>query len=130
MIQLPTKLTKTTADQLKMSLILAQGNRCALCEANFSHVGGSPCLDHDHDTGLVRGVLCSNCNGIEGKIRNLANRAKRFNSIQEWVQSLMDYWKYHKANPSKHVYHLHKTKAEKADLVKKRRKLNARKIIK
>lgn len=116
------KLTKSQADQLRVQLIKAQGNRCAICEANLDHVGGRPCLDHDHETGLIRGVLCSNCNGIEGQIRNLANRAKRFNSIPEWVKSLMDYWEWHKNNPSKFIYPLHKTKEQKADIIKQRRK--------
>lgn len=42
----------------------SQGGRCAICEdtdlgsTKFGHFA----VDHDHRTGQVRGLLCSNCN--------------------------------------------------------------------
>ncbi|MFG2865450.1 endonuclease domain-containing protein [Streptomyces sioyaensis] len=43
-------------------LIAWQRTRCALCG-----VATATCVvDHDHTTGLVRGLLCSNCNTLEG----------------------------------------------------------------
>ena len=38
-----------------------QADRCAVC-AGTDHL----VVDHDHDTGLVRGLLCSGCNTSEG----------------------------------------------------------------
>jgi Recombination endonuclease VII len=47
------------------ALITAQGGRCAICrEAPAEHV------DHDHESGRVRGVLCFNCNGGLGQFRD------------------------------------------------------------
>ena len=45
-------------------LILSQGGLCAVC-------GKHPAVhvDHDHGTGLVRGILCFNCNRGLGKLR-------------------------------------------------------------
>lgn len=38
-----------------------QDDRCAICGAR-----GRLVVDHDHDIGLVRGLLCSGCNTTEG----------------------------------------------------------------
>lgn len=40
----------------------SQDGRCADCERNFADIGASPCIDHDHDTGRVRALLCNACN--------------------------------------------------------------------
>lgn len=38
-----------------------QGEACALCRIKFDK-GLDPVVDHCHDTGNVRGLLCSHCN--------------------------------------------------------------------
>lgn len=43
-----------------------QGNRCAICfkhEKTFSRLLA---VDHNHETGIVRGILCNNCNTMIG----------------------------------------------------------------
>lgn len=44
------------------ALIALQGGGCACCGAKANRDGKRLAVDHDHDTGVVRGILCSNCN--------------------------------------------------------------------
>lgn len=37
-----------------------QGNKCAICSTSFDEVRA--CVDHSHETGKVRGLLCDKCN--------------------------------------------------------------------
>lgn len=48
-----------------------QGGKCAICGAEIGDVLGNRLyVDHDHDTGKVRGLLCADCNFGLGKFRN------------------------------------------------------------
>lgn len=40
----------------------AQGERCFLCGVPFAALSQRPCVDHDHETGRVRGIVCKPCN--------------------------------------------------------------------
>ena len=40
-------------------MILDQDNKCKICEQPFAK---TPCVDHNHETGEVRGILCNGCN--------------------------------------------------------------------
>lgn len=53
-----------------------QGGVCALCERDFSR---TPHVDHDHTTGRVRGILCSECNHQLGFVEK-CNAAWLFNA--------------------------------------------------
>lgn len=50
----------TTEDYLE--IIDAQDGECAICSASISELDHTAHLDHCHDTGKVRGVLCRRCN--------------------------------------------------------------------
>jgi len=55
------KLTSEEYQQLWSS----QNGRCAICEAV-----GRLVIDHCHNTGAVRGLLCFNCNNALGRFRD------------------------------------------------------------
>lgn len=45
------------------AMVAAQKNCCAICGATGeSQRYGKLCIDHDHSTGRVRGLLCDRCN--------------------------------------------------------------------
>lgn len=52
-----------------------QGGRCAICLADQPSATREVwCIDHCHETGVVRGLLCHECNTGLGKFRdNIAN---------------------------------------------------------
>ena len=47
------------------AMLKAQHNRCAICRKPFVDAQHTH-IDHDHATGKVRGILCSNCNHMLG----------------------------------------------------------------
>lgn len=46
-----------------------QGGTCAICQ-RATGATKRLAVDHDHDTGLVRGLLCGPCNKLVGYFRN------------------------------------------------------------
>jgi hypothetical protein len=53
-------------DEKRAALIKMQDGRCAICPSTAKLI-----VDHDHETGLVRGLLCRRCNQWEGQSRSL-----------------------------------------------------------
>ena len=39
-----------------------QEHRCGICRAHISNLDKSLAVDHCHETGMIRGLLCSKCN--------------------------------------------------------------------
>ncbi len=57
-----------TVDRLK-ELIKDQDNGCAICGRQCS-TGKALALDHDHETGAFRGLLCASCNRALGYLQD------------------------------------------------------------
>jgi len=90
---MPRRLKTSELPAIKKALLARQGYKCAICKTPLGpDIGRDVVLDHDHQFGFIRAVLCRNCNGIEGRVRNLVNRAKRQGTIPEWLGRLLLYW--------------------------------------
>jgi hypothetical protein len=66
--------TKCESGQFQV-LLQVQHGRCAICGATEGHRScrGKVCrlaVDHDHETGKVRGLLCNNCNRGLGRFKD------------------------------------------------------------
>ena len=66
----------------KKSMFLGQHGKCAICLVVFSKLSSAH-VDHDHKTGVVRGLLCGNCN----------NGLGRFKDSHEFLESASKYLK-------------------------------------
>ena len=50
-------------------LLEQQNNKCAICgidRATFKNMKLPLCVDHDHETNKIRGLLCNKCNSLLG----------------------------------------------------------------
>lgn len=65
-----------TQDQLN-ALIEFQDSKCGICLKAIGNTRASLNVDHDHKTGIVRGVLCSSCNTAIGRLGDNAEGIKR-----------------------------------------------------
>lgn len=112
---MPKRITKSQVAPVTKKLLTAQNYTCPLCLGSLkASAKKDPCLDHDHKTGFLRDVLCRNCNGIEGKVYNLATRAKNKGTATEWLVRLSEYYERHKTPQYGGVLHYtHKTEEEK-----------------
>lgn len=72
------------------ALVEAQGGKCAICKQPPSnqntraHWDGKLCVDHDHETGTVRGLLCNDCNLAVGYAKSEAT-----------ARSMVEYFRLH-----------------------------------
>ncbi len=65
-------LTQASFDHL----LMAQGGVCAICGRSDWN-GSGPRVDHDHNTGKVRAILCNNCNLALGLLHDDLNIIKK-----------------------------------------------------
>lgn len=62
-------------------ILMRQNFSCAICCRHVSQFNRRLCVDHDHDTGRIRGLLCTHCNVILAQLGD----------NKESVQRVLDY---------------------------------------
>lgn len=58
-------------------LYTAQGGKCAICERHQTEFSRRLAVDHDHDSGKIRGLLCTSCNNMLGFAHDDKKRLRR-----------------------------------------------------
>lgn len=91
-----------------------QGNVCALCRKPFT-ARDYPVVDHCHETGFIRGLLHNSCNGIEGKVKKLAQRGHAGVSSADYIIGLGRYLELHKIPQVRLLHHQHLNQDEKRE---------------
>jgi hypothetical protein len=66
-----------------------QNNKCTLCYTTFDEKINKACVDHNHQTGKIRDLLCSFCNSTLGLVKeninilnNMINYLNKHNSLE------------------------------------------------
>lgn len=109
------KVPRTQMRTFMLRWLKEQGGICPLCRKPIdTTIKGEAVVDHDHDTGLIRGVLHRSCNAAEGKIANAAGRwgvgKMSYALIVPFLQNLVEYLQ----SPDKgYIYPTHLTEDEK-----------------
>lgn len=127
------KISHSQIEAVRLKIGLIQESICPLCKSKMRGKK-APCLDHDHKTGFIRGVLCLTCNGAEGRIMKRAGiAAGKGNDPVEWLQRMADYLDSHRTphwsaqGRTGLIHPLHKTENEKRlDRLAKAKKVRAK----
>jgi len=118
-----TRLTAAHVRLVRIKLAAEQGNRCALCGGQFGTKAPlDPVLDHNHQTGAVRGVLHRGCNSLLGKVENNAPRYG-VRDVLAFCGGLANYLRKHMTNVTGYLHPSHRTEEEKRLLRNKRARL-------
>lgn len=62
-------------------LLIKQSGQCAICSTDKCKTGYALSVDHCHDTGKIRGLLCFSCNTGIGKLDSIDLLSKAINYL-------------------------------------------------
>ena len=125
---------KISRSQLKAWAIghlkMRQAGLCCICKQPIDLTvkghNSDFVVDHDHNTGRIRGVLHRGCNGAEGKVANAVGRwagtGMNYAKIIPWLENLVAYLK---QEPTQILYPDHKTDEQKAEAAKQKARVAA-----
>jgi len=120
-------IPRTNMKAMTVKILKDQGGLCLLCKCRIDlSIPKEGCLDHDHESGEVRGVLHRSCNAAEGKVANAAGRwgakGMSYELIVPWLENLLAYYK---GAGTGYMYPGHKSPEQKAVAARLKRNTRA-----
>lgn len=88
------QLKQSELNEVRNEMIMSQLDRCVLCGTKLSDEKSTPHMDHDHNTGHMRAVLCRSCNVYEGVVIHKFTRSGlkgRGMDYIQWLKNLVEY---------------------------------------
>ena len=125
------RLTTSQIKDFRTVLLAKQKGRCAICSRPIT-INDIAVLDHDHDTGAVRGVLHHSCNAVLGVIENNYKRYGLASHLMSFLNGVAAYLQAHATNITGFLHPTHLTADEKRlkANAKARKKYAAKKVAK
>lgn len=121
------KLKRTEVNAFKQGLHKKQKGVCPLCLRELPKELSKCALDHNHETGEVRGLLHMGCNKVEGSVYHAmatwGGLGKDYTKAIPFLERLSEYMK---SAGEGVIYHLHKSPEEVAEATRKRNNARAR----
>lgn len=66
-----------------------QGYKCIICGKTKEENGKALAVDHDHNTGMIRGLLCNNCNVCVGFLQDAPDIAGKIEQYLKEARNLV-----------------------------------------
>jgi len=86
------KVPPKDLEKVRVAILGMQKGVCPLCLGEIGPGKKKPAMDHDHQTGYLRGVLCLYCNGMLGKVENASRKAAgKHNDNLWWLANALEY---------------------------------------
>ncbi len=119
----PYKLSIDEKAVVRGRLLARQNYRCPICGTSLRGKNrGGPVLDHCHEHGHVREVLCRVCNTGEGIVKAAGIRYGGGKAGHlEWLKKLVAYMEKHETPQSRYIY---------PETKKKKKVTRKRKVVK
>lgn len=117
------KLTQSLIPVVRRKMAAEQGNRCLLCEGLMEDK--QMVLDHDHNTGHCRAVLCRGCNALEGIVTNNRPRCLLTDNdkMARWLSKYLEYVNADYSHQPLHSTHKNSAEKRAASYEKQRKKI-------
>ena len=108
------QLKHSDIGSIRTKLLEKQGHKCGICGKTICD-DNTIALDHQHKNnkngligldgaGLVRGVLCRDCNALEGKIFNALKRYKNITNTTDRINFLYQLIKYYEKPLTNYIH--------------------------